>query len=85
MNRKHFDDESEGKERNRVENDKRSRVCMYYVGGRVVVQPVSGQHDDVTLDLKKYSKRIWGDMIAVRRKLSKKANISHQNMFYYFV
>lgn len=32
-------------------------VCVYYVGVRVVVQPVSGQHDDVTLDLKKKSTR----------------------------
>lgn len=66
MNRKHFDGESEAKERNRVENDK-NKSCVCYVGGRVVVvvQPVSGQHDDVTLDLKKYSKRM-GDMIATR-------------------
>lgn len=57
---------------------------MYYVGGRVVVQPVSGQHDDVTFDLKKKILEKNGGYDSYK-KLSKKANISHQNMFYYFV
>lgn len=59
-------------------------MCVYYVGGRVVVQPVSGQHDDVTLDLKKKVLEKNGGYDSYK-KLSKKANISHQNMFYYFV
>lgn len=50
----------------------------------MVVQPVSGQHDDVTFDLKKKILEKNGGYDSYK-KLSKKANISHQNMFYYFV